>query len=408
VSVFVTDGEQRATLALVRALGREGIPVTVGSRGPSSLAGSSRYCGPSVRYPSPIEAADGFQRALLKAMQDGKYRLLFPMTDVTTRLVAQMREALAPLVRVPFPPEEQIERAQDKREVLLLARQLGIGSPGTYMLDEGESLADVGRRIRYPAVIKPRFSWWLRGGKWISGNVEYARDLQDLTDKYHKSDLLIPRPLVQEKIEGEGRGVFLLLWNGELKAAFCHRRLREKPPWGGVSVYRESIQFDQELVQKSFTLLQTIGWQGPAMVEFKTDRQDGQSKLMEVNGRFWGSLQLAIDAGMNFPLLLYRLANGEDVRCQLDYKVGVKSRWLLGDLDNLLIRLTHSGETNGDFRYETSKLRASLDFMKLYERDLHYEVFRFEDPAPGWYEWKSYVRELLRRFSPRTEGASAH
>ena len=32
MSVFVTDGEQRATLALVRALGRAGIPVAVGSK----------------------------------------------------------------------------------------------------------------------------------------------------------------------------------------------------------------------------------------------------------------------------------------------------------------------------------------------------------------------------------------
>ena len=68
---------------------------------------------------------------------------------------------------------------------------------------------------------------------------------------------------------------------------------------------------------------------------------------MEVNGRFWGSLQLAIDAGMNFPLLFYRLAIGEDVPSQFDYKAGVRSRWLLGDLDQLLIRLTHSGWANG-------------------------------------------------------------
>ena len=323
------------------------------------------------------------------------------------RLVAQMRKALAPVVQVPVSSEEQIEKVQDKRNVLLLAEQLGIACPETSMLHDGESLAAVASRVRYPVVIKPRFSWWLRQGQWVSGNVQYVRDAQELTAKYHESNLLIPGPLVQEKIEGEGRGVFLLSWNGELKAAFCHRRLREKPPWGGVSVYRESIPFDQELVGKSFSLLQAIGWQGPAMVEFKVDRRDGQPKLMEVNGRFWGSLQLAVDAGMNFPLMFYRLANGEEVPSQFTYKVGVRSRWLLGDLDHLLIRMTRSGGTNGFFRYPTSKLRASLDFMKFYERDLHYEVLRFEDPGPGWYEWKSYVRELFRR-DRSSKAANAH
>jgi predicted ATP-grasp superfamily ATP-dependent carboligase len=407
VAVFVTDGDQRATLALVRALGREGIPVTVGNSGPNSLAGSSRYCARRVCYPSPLEEREGFQASLLDEMRAGRYRVLFPMTDITMRLVAQMHKALAPMVQVPVSSEEQIDKVQDKRHVLLLAQQLGIACPETSMLHDGESLADVASRVRYPVVIKPRFSWWLQNGEWASGNVQYVHDPQELRAKYHESNLLIPSPLVQEKIEGEGRGVFLLSWNGELKAAFCHRRLREKPPWGGVSVYRESIPFDQELVRKSFTLLQAIGWQGPAMVEFKVDRRDGEPKLMEVNGRFWGSLQLAVDAGINFPLMFYRLAKGEDVPCQFSYKVGVKSRWLLGDLDHLLIRLTHSGGANGTSRYPTSKLRASLDFMKFCERDLHYEVLRFEDPGPGWYEWKSYVRELFRSHASSKE-ANAH
>ncbi|MFY9530082.1 MAG: ATP-grasp domain-containing protein [Candidatus Acidiferrales bacterium] len=407
MSVFVTDGDQRATLALVRALGGEGIPVTVGSVEPTSLAGSSRYCAKRVRYPSPLERGEDFQAYLFDEIKDGRYRVLLPMTDVTTRLVAQMHEALAPLVRVPVSSEEQIRRAQDKRHVLLLAQQLGIACPATSMLHEGESLAAVTQRVRYPVVIKPRFSWWLRNGEWTSGNVQYAHDPEELTAKYHESHQLIPNPLIQEKIEGEGQGVFLLLWNGQLKAAFCHRRLREKPPSGGVSVLCESIAFDQELVQKSFSLLQAIGWKGPAMVEFKVDRRDGQAKLMEVNGRFWGSLQLAIDAGVNFPLLLYRLANGENVSSQFSYKLGVKSRWLLGDLDHLWIRLTHPEEANGFSQSGVSKVRACLNFIKLYQRDMHYEVFRFEDRGPGWYEMKSYVRQLLRGSGPRTEGANA-
>ena len=173
----------------------------------------------------------------------------------------------------------------------------------------------------------------------------------------------IPEPLIQEKLNGEGQGVFLFVWDGELKSAFCHRRLREKPPSGGVSVYRESIPLDHNLVDKSFALLQALRWNGVAMVEFKVDARDGVPKLMEVNGRFWGSLQLAVDAGINFPLLLYRLACGEEVPAQFDYKAGVKSRWLLGDLDHLLIRLTHRNTGNGV--PVNAELRAVCDLFFL-------------------------------------------
>jgi biotin carboxylase len=195
-----------------------------------------------------------------------------------------------------------------------------------------------------------------------------------------------------------GLGVFLLVWDGTLKAAFCHRRLREKPPSGGVSVYRESIPLDKPLVEKCLTLLRELKWQGVAMVEFKIDQRDGQPKLMEVNGRFWGSLQLAIDAGINFPLMLYRLGCGEDVPAQFGYKVGVKSRWLLGDLDNLFCQLTHSTQSNGFSTRPASKFRACMDFLKFYEPNLHYEVWRLSDPNPGWFETKCYVRETLRSF----------
>jgi predicted ATP-grasp superfamily ATP-dependent carboligase len=202
--------------------------------------------------------------------------------------------------------------------------------------------------------------------------------------------------LIQEKIEGEGRGVFLLVWNGKLKAAFCHRRLREKPPWGGVSVYRESLPLDQAMVERSFALLQAMEWQGVAMLEFKMDRRDGVAKLMEMNPRFWGSLQLATDAGMNFPLLLYRLACGENVPPQFEYRSGMKSRWLLGDLDHLWLTLTprreHIFQTNG-----VSRLRACARFLKFFERGLHYEVGRFSDWRPGWYECRNYLSHVLRR-----------
>lgn len=408
MTVFVTDGNQRSTLAVVRALGRAGMSVTVGASFQNSLAGSSRYCRKTVCYPSPLQEGEGFQAFLRKECRHGEYRLLLPMTDITTLLVAQARETLNPLVRLPIPSEEKIKLAQDKRHMVLLAQQLGISCPETFVFHDEHGLEDVAQRIRYPVVIKPRFSWFLQNAQWISGSVQYAYDPKDLIAKYHKLHAQIPHPLVQEKIDGEGRGVFLLLWDGELKAAFCHRRLREKPPWGGVSVHRESIPLHEELVQKSLALLQAIGWQGVAMVEFKVDSRDGRAKLMEVNPRFWGSLQLAIDAGMNFPLLLYRLANGENLPAQFNYKVGVKSRWLLGDLDHLLIRLTHSHELNGLSSQAISRLRAYVNFLKLYERGLRYEVLRFEDPGPGWFECKSYVRAALRRLGQHSEGAGAH
>lgn len=404
MGVFLTDGDQRATLAVARALGQAGVEVTVGHTAPTSLAASSRYCTRAAVYPSPWTDPAGFQEFLLREMRTGRYRLLLPMTDVTAQLAAALAERLPRGVTLPLPAADVVHRAQDKREVLRVARSLGIATPATWMLDEDENIEEVAQQVRYPVVIKPAFSRFLRNGQWVTGPVEFAHDAGELLERYRASAARIPRPLVQERIEGDGCGVFLLLWHGERKAAFCHRRLREKPPWGGVSVLRESVAPDAELVEQSFRLLEALGWHGPAMVEFKRDTRDARARLMEINGRFWGSLQLAIDAGLDFPRLLWRLACGEEAPAQFDYRAGVQSRWLLGDLDHLLLVLRHPRAANGMSTAERSRWRACAQFLKFYRRNMYYEVERLSDLRPAWFELRSWVRQAL---APREEGQHA-
>jgi predicted ATP-grasp superfamily ATP-dependent carboligase len=398
MAILVTDGQHRATLAVVRSLGREGIPVTVGSSGLACLAGRSRYCADTFSYPSPEEEAPNFQSAVRNRILSGQYRVLLPMTDLTMQLVGEIRESICSSVAVPIPGIDQIRLVQDKRAMFQHAERIGIACPDTIGVESFEALEGVAAKVKYPAVIKPRSSWFYRDGRYVSGNVSYARTPGEMIAQYRSLHAKIPDPLVQERIIGEGRGVFLLMWNGEVKAAFCHRRVREKPPWGGVSVYSESMPFDESLFQKSARLLKSIGWQGVAMVEYKIDEKDNQPKFMEVNGRFWGSLQLAVSAGINFPLLLYHLATGVNVQPQYKYRTGVKCRWLLGDLDHLWIRLRYPSPFNGHTPDLFSQIRACGAFLKFYEPRLHYDVFQISDPGPGWYECKKYIRDMWQSF----------
>jgi predicted ATP-grasp superfamily ATP-dependent carboligase len=131
--------------------------------------------------------------------------------------------------------------------------------------------------------------------------------------------------------------VFALL-DGERRplAIFGHRRLREYPITGGPSTLRESYR-NEALIEQSLRLLRTIGMVGVAMVEYKVDPCSGQPLLMEVNPRFWGSLQLAVLAGVDFPVLYHKASLGMDVQPVLTYPEGVLCRWLWpGDLLHFL------------------------------------------------------------------------
>jgi predicted ATP-grasp superfamily ATP-dependent carboligase len=127
------------------------------------------------------------------------------------------------------------------------------------------------------------------------------------------------------------------------------------------------------------------------MVEFKRTEK-GELFLMEVNARFWGSLQLAIYAGVDFPWLLYRLghgASGEPVR---EYRTGIKNRWLLGDLDALYLSLMKEKLSPRE------KMKAMSQFL-LQRKGTRYEINQWHDPAPFLLEMKQY----LRACSPRSK-----
>jgi len=135
-------------------------------------------------------------------------------------------------------------------------------------------------------------------------------------------------------------------------------------------------------------LLDKAGWHGVAMVEFKV-APDGSPYLMEINTRFWGSLQLAIDAGVDFPWLLYQLACGDRPETVDNYKLGIRLRWLLGDLDNLYLTLRDNGYS---FR---TKLGALGRFATPSVFRTRHEVYRWSDPGPAWLEIKQYIGDIL-------------
>ena len=144
----------------------------------------------------------------------------------------------------------------------------------------------------------------------------------------------------------------------------------------------------------SENLLKEVNWHGVGMVEFKIEKDTGIPYFIEVNGRFWGSLQLAIDSGVDFPYLLYCIATNSNLELSNEYLIGTKSRWLLGDLDYLYFRILKKEGNEGfpkDFR---SKVKAIFEFFKYNGRHCSFEVINIRDIKPFIVELKDYVREL--------------
>lgn len=402
LTVFVTDGNDRPALAIVRALGRRGATVIVGADTPVSLASASRYCARHVMYPSPDRDRAGFERFLLDFVAREPVDVVLPVTDVTTHAVCLRQDAIRRHAAVAVPPLDAFDAVSDKGALLAQAARRGVPIPRTHFVPSISHLPDIRDDVKYPAVIKPTRSRIPANGGWVRAGVHYAYSADELLQFYRSIPYLSSSPsLIQERIVGPGIGVFMLFDRGRLVCEFGHRRLREKPPAGGVSVLRESTAVDPTAREHALHVFGDLPWHGVAMMEFKQDSQTGKLYLMEVNGRFWGSLQLAIDAGMDFPFLACQLALGRCPRVVPPYRTGIKSRWLLGDLDHLCLRLFKSDRDLHLPPLAPSRLRTIIEFLKLRQRGMRYEVARLDDPGPFRHELGNAVRSLSAAASRR-------
>ena len=390
-AVFVLDGNQRTALAVVRSLGRRGIRVMVGESTKQSLAGASRYCWKQVIYPSPTDDPERFSAEVSRITRENDIAVVLPMTDVTATIVLRHRSLLHDDA-LPFPSWESFDRLTNKCALAGHAASLGVSIPATICIGSREELSLALDRIDFPAVVKSAHSKIWFQGAWVGTGVRYVRSRDELVAAVEETPWLGQAPvLIQQCIEGEGQGVFALYDHGRPLAWFAHRRVREKPPSGGVSVLSESIPLLQQLRESTDKLLSSVGWHGVAMAEFKVS-QDGRPYLIEVNGRFWGSLQLAVDSGVDFPYLLYRLATGQQVEPVTEFEIGRKCRWLFGDLDRLY--LVMKGKQAGGM---ATKLRAVAEFLRLREPGMRYEVNRFDDMKPFLVELGNYIRAVAKK-----------
>jgi predicted ATP-grasp superfamily ATP-dependent carboligase len=197
------------------------------------------------------------------------------------------------------------------------------------------------REFGYPVVLKPVSSWG-RGTRLVAQAAVNVDEALREVERIHIAGL---RVLVQQWLPGRRDAVSVFCTAGKIWARFAQTSHREFPPLGGVSVLSESISPLRDIVEPAEALVRAADLDGCSMVEFRRDRE-GHPVLMEVNSRLPGSVALAIAAGVDFPQLLYTWASGKPLREIPEYRVGVRQRWLSGDISHLKYVFEGPGRTD--------------------------------------------------------------
>ena len=326
-TALVTDGWARQNLSAVRSLGKAGFRVVVMGDSLFTMSFWSRYVQRRVNAPLAADNAELFGEALLRELKRAPETVLLPVSDPSVAWVSSNLKTVREYARVLVPPLPSFELAKDKGATIAVATELGLPTPRTWHPQTPEELLNIVSGLEPGTfVVKPRQGTGSFG-------IVYGQQADRAFWMEHWSRF--GALLVQERIPPQGRalGVSLLLDQaGVCRAIFAHERLNQYPRSGGPSTDRRSIHVP-ELVQASLTLLQRLSWRGVAMIEWKVDPRDGKPKLMEINGRFWGSMELAVRSGVDFPMIYARMVCGEPCEPPPEYPDGTRCRWLIpGDI----------------------------------------------------------------------------
>ncbi|MFT4517655.1 MAG: putative ATP-grasp superfamily ATP-dependent carboligase/protein-tyrosine-phosphatase [Halioglobus sp.] len=393
--VLVLDGDMVPSLTVSRSLSRRGCVVDIASHTEKPLAGFSRATNECYQYPDPLAETEAFLDWLFSHTQSNSYDLVIPVTERTLVPLSRSRERLQS-VKLAMPSADSLEVALDKAQTMALADRMGVPRPGGLLIDSLDALGAAETSLRYPVVLKPARSIGA-GEKGASQlQVGYAFNSQELRAGSAHA-LRFGPVLLQELFAGDGVGIELIARQGEIAYAFQHRRVHEVPLTGGGSSLRKSEAIDPQLLEASRKLIAELKWNGVAMVEFKQDAGTGEFSLMEINGRFWGSLPLADSAGADFPSMLLDLElNDEIVACD-PYRNDIYCRLLSRDLhwyeavlrrdaDPRIATIPSAGEI----------LREMSLLLSLKHR---FDVQSFRDPLPGLIDVGRIIKGYYERLA---------
>ena len=396
--ILVLDSDMTPALAVVRSLARLGLHVDVASSTPDAIASYSRHCHAALIYPDPLTHEADFLAWVAGVLDRDAYRLIIPVTERTV-VPLQILQGKPGGERLTIAPPDALNVALDKDRTLALAARLGIPAPRSQQIDDLAELEQSNQEVSMPVVLKPARSIGADGAERRQLSVAYAFTLEELKDKAEHFLRYGPL-LLQEYVGGIGVGIELIADRGEVVFAFQHQRLHEVPLTGGGSSLRKSVAVEPELLEASRKLMAALKWHGVAMVEFKWIPAERRLSLMEINGRFWGSLPLAIAAGADFPAMLYELYTQGKVNQRSPARQEVYCRKLSSDLywHEMVLRRDGPPELVS-FPSKVSMLR---DALRVFSPRHYFDVQQWRDPKPGlvdllriWREQTDRVKRLL-------------
>jgi predicted ATP-grasp superfamily ATP-dependent carboligase len=373
---IITYARAWSALAATRSLGRKGIEVVTGDEHEFAPASFSKYSIANFIYPNPDREPEKFLDTLEEVIRkyrpdDGEY-VLMPVHK-EAYLIARHRARFEKLIKLALPTIDQIEQVHDKGTLAGHCAEKGIPIPRTVVPESPEEFRRAAERFPYPAFVKVRQSAAAVGVKKVGSPEEAVAAFDEFVQAFQLGSG--SWPLLQEGVPGDDYCATFLFERGELRATMTYHNLRSYPVKSGTGVLRETVAAP-EIEKIGEQLLGGLGWHGVAEIDFRW-QPGSEPSLIEVNPRFWGGLTQAVEAGWDYPYLLYRLAVDGRVDKVESHATEVRTETPVMAVLATLHEVMHD---------ESRDLKGRWERAKALFRDHKHavsDIFKWNDPLPA-------------------------
>jgi predicted ATP-grasp superfamily ATP-dependent carboligase len=324
--VVLTDPDYKHTLGILRNLRKQGIAVDFVGR-KRSICGWSRYSKESEFLDFDFNTPD--VELIVDYLNSQPGTVVIPIGARATSFFVNNKKLFQDSIYLLLPEAETFNHFLSKSTTIQRAQRLGIRTPISINCLSRSDLENGLRQIKGDLVIKSDSELNKFPTIYIKGD-STQQDIDSIL-RIHKGifEKFDYNVLVQQRIYGRAEAASFLYLNGVCESFFMHERVREYPNSGGPSSCAVSI-FKEDLLRQSMSLLDSINWNGVAMVEFKRDINNNELVLMEVNPKFWGSLDLALASGIDFVSKIIGFAHNRNITQRNQaYLVGQRYQWFL-------------------------------------------------------------------------------
>src|SRR5260221_3299316 len=389
---LVLDAGLRQSLTTLRSLGSRGLRVAALGSSAGLPAFSSRWCQQALVCPAGVGTTD-YLTYLEQVLDSTGARVLITSSDGLIAFRRRHRAGLEQRVRIALAKEPALGIAVNKEQTLGIAKQLGVGVPGGVEVKAEGEVESALREVGLPAVVKPVESWDERHSLLLKSELVTTPD--EARRAVEKLTRFGGTTLFQEFLPGRRESLSLFSAHGEVYARFAFWGKRTYPLLGGIYVLRQAIAFPPDTGEQAERLVREIGLEGYAQVEFRRDAA-GKPYLMEINPRLNMAIAHAVSAGVDFPYLLYRWANGDQLESVKSYRVGGWMRHLNGDIKATKAAVRQRGRPG-----VPSPARAILDFCVSFFMPMKYDYVDWRDLRPAWMATKGFLTPYLQRLPGR-------